>query len=146
MRRYARTLIVIAVLVLISGLVLGIQEIKIGSFERGGDTILGLSLGLELQGGSHLVYQALDPDTGEPYEPDPGTDDMEALKRSIERRVAAAGLGEPIIQVLGDNRLLIQMPGGPGPRKGQEHHRRDSPARIQAPAAERTQRPGGDIV
>ena len=117
MRRYARTLIVIAVLVLISGLVLGIQEIKIGSFERGGDTILGLSLGLELQGGSHLVYQALDPDTGEPYEPDPGTDDMEALKRSIERRVAAAGLGEPIIQVLGDNRLLIQMPGVQDPER-----------------------------
>jgi protein-export membrane protein SecD len=42
---------------------------------------------------------------------------MEALKRSIERRVAAAGLGEPIIQVLGENRLLIQMPGVEDPER-----------------------------
>ena len=117
MRRQARTLIVIAVLMLISGLALGIQEIKIGDFKRGGDTILGLSLGLELQGGSHLVYRALDPVTLEPYEPVQGAEEMEALKRSIERRVAAAGLGEPIIQVLGENRLLIQMPGVEDPER-----------------------------
>ena len=117
MRRHARTLIVIALLALFSGLILGIKEINIGDFQRGGDTILGLSLGLELQGGSHLVYQALDPDTGEPFQPDENAEDMEALKRSIERRVAAAGLGEPIIQVLGENRLLIQMPGVEDPER-----------------------------
>ena len=42
---------------------------------------------------------------------------MDALKRSIERRVAAAGLGEPIIQILGENRLLIQMPGVEDPER-----------------------------
>ena len=36
---------------------------------------------------------------------------MDSLKQSIERRVNASGLGEPIIQLLGDNRLLIQLPG-----------------------------------
>jgi len=116
-RRHARTLIVIALLVLVSGLILGTQKIKIGDFERGGDTILGLSLGLELQGGSHLVYQALDPITLEPFQPDESTEEMESLKRSIERRVAASGLGEPIIQVLGENRLLIQMPGIDDPER-----------------------------
>jgi protein-export membrane protein SecD len=36
---------------------------------------------------------------------------MRALKRSIERRVSASGFGEPIIQLLGDDRLLVQLPG-----------------------------------
>ena len=36
---------------------------------------------------------------------------MKALKRSIERRVSASGFGEPTIQILGDDRLLIQLPG-----------------------------------
>ena len=36
---------------------------------------------------------------------------MESLKRAIERRVNSAGLGEPIIQVLGTDRLLVQLPG-----------------------------------
>ena len=36
---------------------------------------------------------------------------MAALKRAIERRVNASGLGLPIIQILGENRLLIQLPG-----------------------------------
>ena len=110
-RRYARPLILIAVLVIVSSVILGIKEIDIGGFERGGDTMLGLSLGLDLQGGSHMVYKAAltDPETGEPI--DPTSDQMEALKSTIERRVNASGLGEPIIQRLGDDRLLIQLPG-----------------------------------
>ena len=117
MRRHARTLITIAILVLVSVVILGVQKIEFGNFQRGGDTILGLSLGLELQGGSHLVYQALDPVTDEPFQPDGDGKEMDALKRSIERRVAAAGLGEPIIQILGENRLLIQMPGVEDPER-----------------------------
>ena len=111
MRRYARTLITIVLLVTLAGLILGFQKISIGQFERGGDTVLGLSLGLDLQGGSYLVYQAelIDPATGVGQVP--ALDEMEALKRSIERRVNASGLGLPIIQLLGEDRLLIQLPG-----------------------------------
>jgi len=108
-RRYARTLAIIVVIAVIAGLIVGIQQIKIGNFERGGDTPLGLSLGLDLQGGSHLVYQAVDADTGEAASPDERQ--MEALKESIERRVNASGLGEPIIQILGKRQLLVQLPG-----------------------------------
>ena len=66
---------------------------------------------MDLQGGGHLVYQAnlTDPDTGESVAVT--EEQMDALKRTIERRVNGAGLGEPIIQILGDDRLLIQMPG-----------------------------------
>ena len=109
MRRELRTLIFIVLVAMFAGLILGFQTISLGNFERGGDTPLGLKLGLDLQGGSHLVYQARDNETGEPVVPEPQT--MEALKRSIEKRVNASGLGEPIIQLLGEDRILIQLPG-----------------------------------
>ena len=117
MRRYAKSLTVIGVLVLLAGLVLGFQNIDIGGFERGGDTPLGLNLGLDLQGGSHLEYQATseDPVTGEPVPP--STAQMESLRRTIEDRVNKSGLGEPIIQLLGDDRLLIQLPGVDDPAR-----------------------------
>ena len=97
MRRFGRTVIIIVVLVALAAAILSFQEIKLGNFERGGDTPLGLSLGLDLQGGSHLVYRALliDPQTNEQVTVT--EDQMEALKRTIERRVNASGLGEPII-------------------------------------------------
>ncbi len=112
MRRNARALIVILLLVVGAGLVLGFQTISIGGFERGGDTLLGLSLGLDLQGGSHLVYQA-EPvsDDGDSTPSAPDVDDMDSLQRIIERRVNSSGLGEPIIQILGEDRLMIQLPG-----------------------------------
>ena len=112
MGRYGRTVILIAVIVVLAGLILGFRTISIAEFQRGSeDTPLGLSLGLDLQGGGHLVYQAnlTDPDTGESVAVT--EEQMDALKRTIERRVNGAGLGEPIIQILGDDRLLIQLPG-----------------------------------
>lgn len=111
MRRYSRTLILIVILVAITALVLGFQKVSISNFERGGDTLLGLSLGLDLQGGSHLVYQAAltSGDTSESIKPD--LDQMTALQKTIERRVNASGLGEPIIQLIGEDRLLVQLPG-----------------------------------
>ena len=109
MRRQARTLIFIACLVTLSALILANKTFSIGNVERGGDALFGLELGLDLQGGSHLVYQAVDMDTGDAIIPELG--DMDSLKRSIEERVNASGLGQPNIQVLGENRLLIQLPG-----------------------------------
>ena len=111
MGRYGRIVIIIAIIVALAGAILGFQKISLGEFERGGDTPLGLSLGLDLQGGGHLVYQAnlTDPETGAVLEV--SEDQMESLKRAIERRVNSAGLGEPIIQILGDDRLLVQLPG-----------------------------------
>ena len=110
MRRYARTLVFILILVIAAGLSLGFQEISIRGFDRGGDTLLGLTLGLDLQGGSHLVYRAdLTDLQGNPVAPT--ADEMQSLLRTIERRVNSAGLGEPILQLLGDDRLLIQLPG-----------------------------------
>ena len=110
MRRYSKTLLVIAVLVLIAGLTLGFQTIEIRGFQRTGDNPLGLKLGLDLQGGSHLVYEAALTDAaGERIQPT--AEQMSSLRQIIERRVNQTGLGEPVIQTLGDDRLLVQLPG-----------------------------------
>jgi len=109
LRRFYKRIALIFTLLIIAISSLTFTEFKIGQFERGGNGVLGLELGLDLQGGSHLVYQAIDSETGEPVTP--RQEQMDSLKQSIERRVNASGLGEPIIQLLGDNRLLIQLPG-----------------------------------
>ena len=72
-------------------------------FERGGSGPLGLKLGLDLQGGVHLIYEA--------EIENPTKSQMEGALSIIERRVNAFGVAEPSIQLMGANRLLIQLPG-----------------------------------
>ncbi len=143
MRRYARSLILIVVLLCVAVAALAVQQISLAGFERGGDTVLGLSLGLDLQGGIHLVYQVedvVDPESGVVTPPD--SDDMDGLKRIIERRVNSSGLGEPIIQILGSDRLLVQLPGVSDPGRAKEiigetallefkHRRLDTPVKLE---------------
>jgi len=110
LRRYLVTILVITALIVISGLSLGFQNIRLGGFERISDNPLGLKLGLDLQGGSHLVYKAsLEDALGNPLQPT--KDQMDSLRRIIDRRVNETGLGEPIIQLIGEDRLLVQLPG-----------------------------------
>ena len=109
MRRYIRSLLIIVVLVAVAATVLLNKTITIRDFTIGSESILGLNLGLDLQGGSDLRFQAVDPQTGEPFTPT--KDEMNALIRSIEERINRSGLGRPAIQQLGENRLLVQLPG-----------------------------------
>ena len=99
----------VLIVTVVAVLALGFQSFSVGGFERGDDTLLGLRLGLDLQGGTHLVYQAVDGETGLPIIPEPSQ--MQALERSINDRVNASGIGEPNIQILGEDRLLVQLPG-----------------------------------
>ncbi len=76
---------------------------------RGNDhTFLGLSLGLDLQGGTHLVYVAR-PVEGR----DITIDDMEGVRRIVESRVNEFGVSEPVVQLLGTppDRIMVQLPG-----------------------------------
>lgn len=68
----------------------------------------GLVLGLDLKGGSHLVYEA-DLSQKDPSQSD--DDAMRGVLDKIERRVNAYGVTEPVIQRQGHNRILVQLPG-----------------------------------
>ncbi len=68
----------------------------------------GLTLGLDLKGGSYLVYEA------DLSKKDPGQkvdEAMDGIVNKIERRANAFGVKEPIIQRQGENRILVQLPG-----------------------------------
>ena len=68
--------------------------------------------GLDLQGGTHVVLQAVDT-------PEMKVDD-DAVNRSvkiIERRVNELGLTEPVIQRQGKDRIIVELPGVKDPEK-----------------------------
>ena len=62
-------------------------------------------LGLDLQGGVNLIYQAdlsaVDDKSGA----------MAGLRDVIERRVNMFGVSEPVVQIQGTDRLLVELPG-----------------------------------
>jgi preprotein translocase subunit SecD len=68
-------------------------------------------LGLDLKGGSHLVY-SIDLSKKDPAQSD--ADVIEGVKNKIERRVNAYGVTEPIVQTIRNERgsfVLVQLPG-----------------------------------
>ena len=80
--------------------------INIGSFSRD----LNVKLGLDLQGGSHLVYKA---DLSGVSEND-APDSLAGVRDVIERRVNAFGVSEPIVQTnrVGDEfRIIVELAG-----------------------------------
>lgn len=65
-----------------------------------------MKLGLDLQGGVHVVLEA------QATEDTPITSDlMTRAKTVIERRINALGISEPIVQIQGGRRLIVQLPG-----------------------------------
>lgn len=64
-------------------------------------------LGLDLQGGTHLVYQA----DLSGISSDRISESMDGVRDVIERRVNIFGVAEPIIQVEGKDRLSVDLAG-----------------------------------
>ncbi len=62
-------------------------------------------LGLDLQGGVQLIYQADLTDVADK------SGSMAGLRDVIERRINLFGVTEPVVQIQGDNRLLVELPG-----------------------------------
>lgn len=105
---------IFAILILVLGLGLGFGVFK---SEAGQSKFLSkfpFRLGLDLSGGTHLLYSA-DVSALLPNQVD---DSMSALRDVIERRINLFGVGEPVVQVQtgsfgsgGDHRLSIELPG-----------------------------------
>jgi preprotein translocase subunit SecD len=80
----------------------GNPGIHIGNFVR-----QGAKLGLDLQGGTQLTLQA---DLSQ-IPADQQTTAMQGVLNVIQRRVNAYGVAEPEIQLLGADRIIVQLPG-----------------------------------
>src|SRR6056297_3619562 len=64
-----------------------------------------INLGLDLQGGSHIVLQAQPTE-----EREINNEVMSGIQQVIERRVNQLGLTEPIIQREGSDRIIVELP------------------------------------
>ena len=113
MRRPRRGLVLLAILFALSVAALAVPRVDINTpiwgLDRGDEeNILGLSLGLDLKGGSHLVYKATKVDGSAA-----DAEDLEGVRKILEKRVSSFGLAEPTIQLLGNpaDRVLVQLPG-----------------------------------
>ena len=83
-------------------------QFSVGNFQV--DKDFDLVLGLDLAGGSHLVFEA---DTGE-LSGQEKTEALEALRNVIERRVNLFGVSEPNVQIssFGEkDRIIVELPG-----------------------------------
>lgn len=64
-------------------------------------------LGLDLQGGTSLIYEADLSTIGDKNK----TEAMAGLRDIIERRINLFGVTEPLVQVSGENRLIVELAG-----------------------------------
>lgn len=70
-----------------------------------------IKLGLDLRGGTYVVLEAegkIEPDT------------MTKVREIVERRVNGLGVSEPVIQISGVNRLIVELAGVKDPEKAAE--------------------------
>ncbi|HEX9370895.1 MAG TPA: protein translocase subunit SecD [Roseiflexaceae bacterium] len=69
-------------------------------------------LGLDLQGGTQVLLKAQDPNVTR--------EDMQTAEQVIERRVNGLGVSEPIVQLSGNDRIIIELPGVTNPEQVSE--------------------------
>jgi preprotein translocase subunit SecD len=69
----------------------------------------GLKLGLDLQGGMHLALEVDDPDGT--LTPDAKADMIDRVDRIIRTRIDELGVEEPLIQKVGNDRLIVELAG-----------------------------------
>ena len=107
-----RGIILLVVFLILSILAISINPIKINDWERGNnDNLLGMVLGLDLRGGTHLVY-SIESSTGE----EPTLEDAQGVRKIIDKRVNEFGVSEANVQLLGTppNKILVQIPSQKG--------------------------------
>ncbi|XTZ10973.1 MAG: protein translocase subunit SecD, partial [cyanobacterium endosymbiont of Rhopalodia yunnanensis] len=69
--------------------------------------VIPLQLGLDLKGGAQLTIQVKPTDKIQNISPE----DLETQKVVLGNRVNALGVAEPIVQTLGQDKIVIQLPG-----------------------------------
>lgn len=109
MRNTTISLIIIAVLAAIAVyIVLPVPhpDWMVRSDDAGKPTPLELKLGLDLQGGTQVMLEAVVP---EGRELQPGA--MDTAKNIVERRVNGLGVSEAVVQSQGDTRITAELPG-----------------------------------
>jgi len=99
-RRNTQIFLIVLVIAILAALVV----LPINKGVLGGKDV---RLGLDLQGGVHIVYQA---DISS-IEPGGRSESLEGAVATLENRVNPMGVTEPVIQIQGDDRIVLELPG-----------------------------------
>ena len=99
------------ILILVIGLLALIVDFVPGlsvpdSASENGNRVLETKLGLDLQGGLRVEYQAQQ--AGDRI---PRAEDLEVIRGIIENRVNASGVSEPVVTTQGSDRVVVELPG-----------------------------------
>jgi len=76
---------------------------------------LSVPLGLDLRGGAQLTLQVKTTDEIQTI----SQGDLKAVKQVIKNRVNGLGVSEPIVQTVGDDQILVQLPGVSNPAQAE---------------------------
>lgn len=103
---FVAAVVVIALVIVtaISGLNLGVVEVP--------SAAEGIRLGLDLQGGAMITFEAITEDGSAPSE-----SDMEVAKTVLRKRLDAANYTEGTVTALGDRRLTVEIPSVTDPEE-----------------------------
>jgi preprotein translocase subunit SecD len=105
-----RNVIILTLIIILVALGLAEVLVKNSPSVQGGNpgnNTLGMRLGLDLSGGTRLVYQADLTQIGN----ESVSEAMKGAMDIITRRVDAYGVSEATIQKLGSNEIVVQLPG-----------------------------------
>jgi preprotein translocase subunit SecD len=91
-----------------SGLGSGSKFFLLSNVNGGPGQQLETKLGLDLRGGFEITYQAVNKN-GTPA--DPGSGAMSTIRSIVENRVNSTGVSEPIVETVGTNEIIVQVPG-----------------------------------
>src|ERR1700741_1410113 len=98
-------IIIIGLLALILDFVPGLS-VPDPSAESGVNRPIETKLGLDLQGGLRVEYQAKQAGDKIPW---PG--DLAVSRQIIENRANATGVSEPVVTTQGSDRIVVELPG-----------------------------------
>jgi preprotein translocase subunit SecD len=74
-----------------------------------------IPLGLDLRGGAQLTIQVKPTQEVKQITPQ----DLAAVQRVLENRINGLGVSEPVVQTVGNNQILVQLPGVSDPQQAE---------------------------
>lgn len=113
MRRNHNAMLGIIGVIVITTLLMNLLPSPIQVFGQKLDN--SVRLGLDLQGGVQVVLEGRDVRDVNGNVVPRLKGDLEAARAIIEQRVNGTGVSEPVIQLQGENRILVELPGATNP-------------------------------
>lgn len=101
-QRYIKLVLILLLLAVVIWIDVPNSGIKIGSFQRSLDTVLGL----DLRGGMQLLFEADVPETTTV-----AAQSLEDARQILENRSNGLGVSEVNLQIAGDRRIMAEIPG-----------------------------------